>query len=346
MSVKEIWTDAKKTAAEAGRYYIKADGKSGHLKLSGSKLKWKNVPTFTYVPSLRVAGTPTEIVALLTGMGNEASAAREYVASGYNADSLENADYLAELADLKTFNASGKTAAKRAVAAAPVNSIAWYAQQVEEAKVQGTKAKSPSRKKSASPKKKSAKKAKKTASPKKAKKTASPKKAKKTKTASPKKAKKTKTASPKKRASPKRAKKSLADKLESLAEGKVLDVSAYRASDNKSTIIAAPGAKSKKVVVGRISANPDALAGVKAAAKDLGDDNLVALWKAARSAEKTVSPKSPRSPATPLPLSPSSPRSPRGLPVRTGSPRSGGSALPSLPVARVPTIGSPRSPRI
>ena len=359
-----VWTESKKAAAVAGKYYIKVGDKRGTLKLSGAAKKWKADPTFTYVSDLRIAGSPAALKAFLKSQGRTDSQTDTIISSaGWNRSHLEDRYYLAELAALKS--AGGKVAAKRASSTAPAHSIAWYAQKVDEAKVQGGKAKSP-RRKSASPKKKAAKKSPKKATKKAGKKTASPKKrktvspkkaAKKTKTASPKKAKKTKSASPKrsKSASPKKAKKSaspkktspkgkrktLSEKLASLPAGKVLDVSAYRASDKKSTVIAAPTGKSKKVVAGRISANPDALVGVKAAAKDLGDETLVAQWKAARGGKAA----SPRSPAATLPLSPASARSsPRALPVQSGSPRSSGK-LPSLPVARPPTIGSPRSPR-
>jgi len=349
---EKIWTEEKKDAAAAGRYYIKAGPKRGKLYLSGAKLKWKSDPTFTYVPSIRVAGTPAEITQLLVDLGNTEDVAAQYVASGYTAASADSAELAAELADLKAFKAMGSP--KKADAAAPKNSIAWYAQKVEEAKVQGAKPKSP--------KKKAAKK--------------SPKKAKKTKTKSPKKAAKkakTKTKSPKKaakkaskKASPKRGPKPLKDKVAALKAGKVMDVTKYRANGEGAKVIDAPsGDRSKKVVVGKIAANAqDGLVGVKAAAKALGKDNLVEQWKAAKvkvlarspkAKSKSKSPKSKTSPkaksakksspAAALPLSPSSPR---GLPVLNNSPRSPrGSGLPALPVVRPPTIGSPAtSPRL
>ena len=355
-----VWNEEKKDAAAAGRYYIKAGDKRGKLFLSGAKAKWKNDPTFTYVPTIRVAGTPSDITALLVSLGNTASVARQYVESGYTAASAASEEFLAELADLKAFKASGagspKKRASASGAAAPVGSIAWYAQKVEDAKVQGTKPKSP-KKKAAKKSPKKAKKAKKAAkkSPKKAAKKSPKKTAKKTKT---------KSKSPKKaKASPKRGPKPLSEKIAALKAGKVMDVTKYRASGDGAKSIDAPGDRSKKVVVGKIAANAqDGLVGVKAAAKALGNAKLVDQWKAAKAAlaarspkkSKSKSPKgrkaSPKkaakkaSPAAALPLSPSSPR---GLPALSprGSPR--GSKLPSLPVVRPPTIGSPvRSPRI
>ncbi len=122
--------------------------------------------------------------------------------------------------------------------------------------------------------------------------------------------------------------------------GKVMDVSKFRANDQSAKVIELPKGKSKKFVVGKIAS--DNKVGIKAAAKVLGDEDLVAQWEAVR-LEKASSPKSPRkvssprksNPAATLPMSPS------------GSPRAGGLALPSMPVSRVPTIGSPsRSPRL
>ena len=247
---------------------------------------------------------------------------------------------------------------KKVVVPAPEGSIAWYAQQVEAAKVQGVKPKA----------KKSPKKAAKKKSPKKAKAAKKTKTARKTKSKSPKKvARKTKSKSPKKaakKASPKgRGPKPLADKVAALKAGKVMDVTKYRANGEGAKVIDAPAGKSKKVVVGKIAANAqDGLVGVKAAAKALGKESLVDQWKAAKAKALAASPKkaspkrksrskspkrktSPRKKASPAAALPLSPSSPRGLPVLSNSPR--GSGLPALPVVRPPTIGSnPSSPRL
>jgi len=348
------WTEEKKDAAAAGRYYIKAGDKKGKLYLSGAKAKWKSDPTFTYVPTLRVAGTPAEIVALLVSLGNPADVARQYADSGYTAASADSTAFVAELADLKAHRGTAASPKKKAAAVdAPTHSIAWYAQKVEDAKVQGVKAKSP--------KKKAAKKARKTKTKSKSK---SPK-ARKTKTKSPKKAaKKAAKKSPaKKAASPKgRGPRALSDKVAALKAGKVMDVTHYRANGEGAKVIEAPsGARSKKVVVGKIAANAnDGLVGVKAAAKALGDDKLVDQWKAAKAALLAASPKkspkprktkskSPRktrskSPKKAAPALPLSPASPKGLPLLSSSSPRG---LPKLPVVRPPTIGSPlKSPRL
>ena len=134
-----------------------------------------------------------------------------------------------------------------------------------------------------------------------------------------------------------------------------MDVTNYKSDGSGASIIATPSGKTKKIVVGQIAANPDALLGIKAAAKALGDTELVELWKTARAEAETVSkiatktspkPKAKvvrksRSQAPPLPMSPSSPRA---LPVSSGSPR-GGANLPQVRVP-APVISSPRgSPR-
>lgn len=350
-SKSPVWTQEKADAAATEQRYIKLGDKRGYLQLSGAVQKWKSDPTFTYIPDLRVAGTPADIVTALMSLGYTRAQALVVVNSGFNLETVEEdlaAAFAAELATLKAFKASNKGAKK--VVSAPSHSIAWYAQKVDEAKVLGAKAKSPKAKK--------AKKAAKSKSPKKAAKKTT-KKAKSAKSSpKAKKAKSAKSKSPK--GSPTGRKTvDLSVKVGRLAEGKVMDVTNYRADGSGASVIAAPSGKSRKVVVGQIAANPDALVGVKAAAKALGDERLVESWKAAREAAKVAvkaaktSPKpkaktarktkSKASPASPLPMSPSSPRSPRALPVASGSPR-GGAGLPRV---RVPTIGSPRtSPRL
>ena len=342
-----VYSDEKAKLALAKKEYIKLGDKRGTLKLTGAAQKWKTEPTFTYVSSLRVAGLPADIKEKLTALGYTAADVKTAIADGYTAKSVERADYLAELAELKGVK---KVAAK----ASPTvlnQSIAYYAEALEKA-VASTKSASPKKKRVAkkSPKK-AAKKASSKKSPKKAAKKASskksPKKAAKkvsSKKASPKKAAKSKSKSPKKATSPKGKTQALGAKVDRLKEGKVMDVSGFTAKDQVAKVIDVPGLKSKKIVVGRLAS--DKKNGIKAAAKALGDESLVERWEAAKAAKEAKgSPKarksSPRksaskksSPAATLPLSPSN------------SPRAGGLALPSMPVARVPTIGSPsRSPR-
>lgn len=339
-----VYSEKKGTQALINKEYIKIGGGKGTLKLTGASRKWKVDPTFTYVSSLRVAGKPSDIVEQLTALGWSAADVRAAVKTGFTAKSLQDAAYLAELADVK----GPKKSPRKSSPIVLTHDIAYYADALEKAVSASKTVSSPKKKKAAkkSPKK-AAKKA--TKSPKKA--TKSPKKATKTRSKSPKKAA-TKSKSPKK-ASPKvpKGKTALKDKVAKLNSGKVMDVSEFTKKDQKAKVIDKPGSKSKKYVVGKLAS--DKKNGIKAAAVALGDATLVAKWEAVRTKasgkgspkRKSASPKrksspkktSPRksSPAASLPMSPSN------------SPRSGGLNLPSLPVTRVPTIGSPsRSPRL
>ena len=373
------WTEEKKKAALAARNYIKIGDKRGQLLLSGAAKRWETDPTFVYVPSLRVAGTPQDIERIL------GADARAHVAQGYTAASVQGAQraaYEAELADLA---ANRTKAAKKAVAADTGVSIARYAALVDEATVEGGAARSPRgrspRAKSASPKAKKA--GRKSASPKAKKagrKSASPKRKAGRKSASP----KAKKAGRKSAGSPKgkRGARPLATKIADLSEGKVMDVSKLRVDGSGAKSIKIPtSARSTKVQVPGYRIVSDNKRGINAAAKILGDEGLVAAWvgahggagasrkgrtRAAGSREasgtrsRSVSRSRSRSrsgsragsrassPAQTLPMSPAV-SSPLGVPalsvVRT-SPR-GGLALPTLPTVRAPTIGSPRgSPRL
>ena len=346
-----VYSEEKAKQALANKEYIKIGGGKGTLKLTGASRKWKVDPTFTYVSSLRVAGKPSDIVEQLTALGWSAADVRTAVKAGFTAKSLQDADYLAELAVVK----GPKKSPRKSSPVVLTHDIAYYADALEKAVSASKTVSSPKKKKAA---KKSPKKAAKTKSksPKKKAAKKSPKKATKTRSKSPKKAS-AKSKSPKK-ASPKvpKGKTALKDKVAKLNSGKVMDVSEFTKKDQKAKVIDKPGPKSKKYVVGKLAS--DKKNGIKAAAAALGDATLVAKWEAVRTKasgkgspkRKSASPKrksspkktsprksSPRksSPAASLPMSPSN------------SPRSGGLNLPSLPVTRVPTIGSPsRSPRL
>lgn len=228
------FSDAKREKAAAERFYIRAGPKRGHLYLSGAVAMWKKDPTVVYVPTLRTVGRPADILKAFEGM-YEADAVQQHINAGYRAGSEAGADFVAEVEDLKAYRAGApKVAAKRQALVLPHNA-AWYAARVDEAVVEGGKAKSPRKpRKSASPKKKAAKKSK----------SASPKRAKKSKSASPKKAAK-KGASPK---GGKRGARALSDKLANLSAGKVMDVTKYRADGSGAKVIDAPSnsARSKK----------------------------------------------------------------------------------------------------
>lgn len=343
-----VYSEEKAKQALANKEYIKIGGGKGTLKLTGASRKWKVDPTFTYVSSLRVAGKPSDIIEQLTALGWSAADVRAAVKTGFTAKSLQDAAYLAELAVVK----GPKKSPRKSSPVVLTHDIAYYADALEKAVSASKTVSSPKKKKAA---KKSPKKAAKSPKKKAAKK--SPKKATKTRSKSPKKAAATKSKSPKK-ASPKvpKGKTALKDKLAKLKAGKVMDVSSFTLKEQDAKVIDKPGSKSKKYVVGKLAS--DKKNGIKAAAAALGDATLVAKWEAVRTKasgkgspkRKSASPKrksspkktsprksSPRksSPAASLPMSPSN------------SPRSGGLNLPSLPVTRVPTIGSPsRSPRL
>ena len=343
--VQPLYSQEKANQARLAGNYIKLGEKRGNLSLSGAVNRWKTSPNFVYVPSLRVAGEPADIERVLVELGNSAADVRQHIAAGYRAGSQDSPAFVAELAELKAGKAkAGK--AKKATALA--NSIAFYAEQIDNAVVE-TKAGGAVERKSRSPKakagaKKGGRKSK-SASPK-AKKAGAKKGAKKAGTKS-----RSKSASPKaKRASPKgkRAAKPLAEKLEALAEGKMMDVSNLHVDGSGAKVVAEPGAKSKKIRVPGTRLVSSLKNGVKAAAKLLEDDSIVERWMAAKAGgSREGSPAAASaSPARTLPLSPLRPLSPSGglppLPiVRSGSPRSTGSgvSLPKVPLM----LGSPRS---
>ena len=336
-----VYSEKKAKQALANKEYIKIGGGKGTLKLTGASRKWKVDPTFTYVSSLRVAGKPSDIVEQLTALGWSAADVRAAVKAGFTGKSLQDADYLAELAVVK----GPKKSPRKSSPVVLTHDIAYYADALEKAVSASKTVSSPKKKKAA---KKSPKKA--TKSPKKA--TKSPKKAAaKTRSKSPKKAA-AKSKSPKK-ASPKvpKGKTALKDKVAKLNSGKVMDVSDFTKKDQKAKVIDKPGPKSKKYVVGKLAS--DKKNGIKAAAAALGDATLVAKWEAVRTkASGKGSPKrksaSPKRKSSPKKTSPKKSSPAASLPMSpSNSPRSGGLNLPSLPVTRVPTIGSPsRSPRL
>lgn len=366
-AASQPWTQEKQDAATKGRYYIKLGDKRGQLLLSGAAKKWQTDPSFAYVPSLRVAGTPEDIERVL---GEDA---REHLRQAYTGASAAGAmksQYESELADLKS---GGRKGGKKAASRAPTLSISRYAAMVDEATVKGAAPRSPSKspKRSGSPKRagKSPKRGGK--SPKRAGK--SPKRAGK----SPKRAGRKSAASP----GAKRGARPLAEKLAKLAEGKVMDVSALRADGSGAKTTKAPTDRSKKILATGYPIVSDNKTGINAAARQLEDPALVEAWVEARgrkaneggargrkaneggarsrSASREASPARSRSasreasPARSRTASRSGsaaatlPMSPIGIPqlpvVRT-SPR-GGLALPSLPSVRAGSIGSPRSPR-
>jgi hypothetical protein len=355
-----LWSREKAENARKGGTYIKLGDKRGSLSLSGGKAMFAKDGTWIYVPSLRVAGRRQDVERVLNELVEAGSMqsgdVKDALAGAYRAGDENSTAFLAELDELKALRARGKTGATKAKTAEMKHSIAYYSEQIESATVEskaGTERKSRSPKKGV--KKTAAKKGKsrsKSASPK-AKKAGAKKG---TKKAGTKSKSRSKSASPKKRGSPKgkRGAKPLAEKLEALAEGKVMDVSNLRADGSGAKVVVQPGAKSKKVLVPGFRLVSDKKNGIKAAAKLLGDESVVQRWMDAKaggeggaspSRSRSHSRSSSRSPSparthemSPRPLSPSASLPP--LP-RASSPRSSGSGV-SLP--RIPTtLGSPRS---
>ena len=342
--VQPVWTQAKADAARRNGVYIKLGDKRGTLALTGSAGMWKKFGDFIYVPSLRVAGRRQDVERVLNELGLQSGDVKDALAGAYRAGDETSAAFLREVEELKASRAKGKSGgASKAKAAVLPHSIAFYAQEIDSAKVEGGK--------TAAPKKGRKSKAKSPA--KKAKKAGAKKSKSRSKSASPKAKKsksRSKSASPKKRGSPKgkRGAKPLADKVANLAEGKVMDVSKYLVDGSGAKVVAQPGGKSKKVLVPGTRLVSDSLNGIKKAAKALGDESLVQRWqdaKAGHDAGAEVEASRSRSPSparthemSPRPLSPSLPPLPS---VRSASPRSSGSGV-SLP--RIPTtLGSPRS---
>jgi hypothetical protein len=350
-----VWTQAKADAARKAGTYIKLGDKRGSLSLTGAAAMFKKDKNFQYFPDLRVAGNRNDVERILVELGSTPADVRD--AHVYRAGDETSAGFLAEVEEVKAMKARGKTGGTKAKTAQLAHSIAYYAEQVDSATVEskaGTERKSRSPKKGVkkTAAKKGGKSRSKSASPK-AKKAGAKKGAKK---AGSKSKSRSKSASPKKRGSPKgkRGAKPLAEKLEALAEGKVMDVSNLRADGSGAKVVAQPGAKSKKVLVPGFRLVSDKKNGIKAAAKLLGDESVVQRWMDAKaggeggaspSRSRSHSRSSSRSPSparthemSPRPLSPSASLPP--LP-RASSPRSSGSGV-SLP--RIPTtLGSPRS---
>jgi hypothetical protein len=309
----------KMDEARKNQVYIKLGDKRGNLLLSGAEAKWKADPSYVYVSSLRVAGRPKDIESEFVRLGLFTAAdVKQHIAAGFtSANHAGRQDYLDEVAALKAYKLKTKGTTKASTATKMAHSIGWYADRVDDFVLEG-KPGSP-KKRAVSPKKKAAK----------------AKTPRKTKSKSPTK-KRTKSKSPAK----KRGTKPLADKIANLSEGKVMDVSAYRASGEGAKPIKEPGAKSKKVLVPGTRIVSDQKVGIKAAAKALGDETLVAKWEAAKTGKAAASPRSPRkskSPAKQLTMPATSPIG--SLPTVRKSPTT---KLPSLPA-----IGSPRgSPKL
>ena len=343
-----IWSREKADAARRNGVYIKLGEKRGTLALSGGKAMFAKNSQWIYVPALRVTGTRQDVERVLGELvaagAMQSGDVKDALAGAYRAGDENSATFLREVEELKASRAKGKSggASKSKVATLP-NSIAFYAQAIDNATVEGGK--------TAAPKK--GRKSKSKSPAKKAKKAGAKKSKSRSKSASPKAKKsksRSKSASPKKRGSPKgkRGAKPLADKVANLAEGKVMDVSKYLVDGSGAKVVAQPGGKSKKVLVPGTRLVSDSLNGIKKAAKALGDESLVQRWqdaKAGHDAGAEVEASRSRSPSparthemSPRPLSPSLPPLPS---VRSASPRSSGSGV-SLP--RIPTtLGSPRS---
>lgn len=92
-----VWTEAKRAKAETEFKYIKID-KPGFLLLTGALKKWKETPSFIYLPSLRIAGeseisnangsTSYPIFEFLKKQGIDDNKAGELIANAYSLESV------------------------------------------------------------------------------------------------------------------------------------------------------------------------------------------------------------------------------------------------------------------
>ena len=323
-----VYSEDKLNKARAANNYIKLGPKRGSLLITGAPQKWKLNPNFVYVPQLRVAGEPQDVINGLVSVGYSEADARQAVNNGYTKAHENSAAFMAEVEAAKKHKAGGKGKATKKAAHNLAPGISWYAEQLDSATVE-TKA-------GGSPRRKSPKARKSRSKSPKARTTKT--KSTKSKSKSPK-ARATKSKSPKAKGG-KRAAKPLADKIAALSDGKVMDVSKLKSDGSGAKAIARPGPKSKKVLIPGHHVVSDHKNGVKAAAKLLGDESLVGKWESAKSGKPAHTPRSspsPRtSPARALPVT-----SPVHLPSipTVKSPRTS-PGLAGLP--RLPLIGSPR----
>lgn len=313
----QIWNDEKFQKAETDHKYINLSGNNAGSKLllSGAKNMWAKAPTsdYVYVSSLRVAGHPRDILRTFTELGHDVSA---HVAGGYTVAN-QPAEYLAELASLKAYQAANKpvksTKVHRSVFTILEDLKSLNLAIASGAKVTTVKGGAVPAKKAKSPR-----------SPKKGGKKAP-------------------------RASPKRGPRDLLTRLNNVKAGKVLDASTIRPDGTGiNTIVEPPSGRSKKMMVGGlrlVSNDPQKYAQAIAMlpaeyAPYITEFN--ALWT--RGPATSPLPPAARV-ATPARLSPrlaprtGSATSP-GLPVSTGVglPRPGGLTIPLGG-----SVGSPRS---
>ena len=101
-------------------FYFKIADKNNAAKISGAAKVWESNPRMTYVPSIRIVGTPEEISQYLTNNHKPAQDIANWIASGYNVVNLQNPilaqQYQQELASYVAYQASQpKTEKKTAV---------------------------------------------------------------------------------------------------------------------------------------------------------------------------------------------------------------------------------------
>lgn len=109
-----VWTVEKYNKALSENKYIKADGKSGELKLTGAARRWEQSPDIVYVPQYRVVGTPSEIRRVLSEAGVTQEDVEAAIEEGYTLDNhAENPGYLSEIKLLTEANTSKRGPRKR-----------------------------------------------------------------------------------------------------------------------------------------------------------------------------------------------------------------------------------------
>lgn len=307
-------TEEMMEEARRGNYYIKLGEKGGqHLVITGAPQKWGKEPEFTYLPAFRVAGYPADLLRILVAAEYPAdgeNGVRSHIASGYNAATagkgVENEDFKAELAAAKAAKAGGKGKTTRGNYD-HLKSIVFYADNLESAEKETSPKRGRGKSASPKPKAKAAKK--------------SPKAKKGTKSASPKKGVKT----------------DLNARVAALKEGKVLDVTNYKKSDQQAKLMDMPSERSAKILIPGTRLVSSSARAAKSALSDMGIENvdeLVAAWKkavdaheATKGAKKASPKKSPKAKASPskrvaLPPPPSSKGSRSSVTIGSTSPRS------------------------
>ena len=160
-----VWSREKAENARRAGVYLKLGEKRGTLALSGGKAMFGKFSDFLYVPALRVAGRRGDVERVLGELvesgAMQSGDVKDALAGAYRAGDETSSAFLAEVEELKANRAKGaKSGASKAKAATLPHSIAFYAQAIDDAKIEGGKTAAPKKgrkSKSKSPAKKAKK---------------------------------------------------------------------------------------------------------------------------------------------------------------------------------------------